>query len=127
MCKLRAHHALCIRFFQGKGYSAAFTDHMSKVVQRLEENDPEVMLLRECDTLCECCPHERDGVCESAEKVRRYDESVLALCHLQPGEILRWSDLKHLADAIILASGRLADVCSDCQWHGLCASSKLSR
>ena len=27
---LRAHHGLCLRFFQGKGYSGAFVENMAR-------------------------------------------------------------------------------------------------
>ena len=28
--KLRAHHGMCLAFFEGKGYSSAFTENMEK-------------------------------------------------------------------------------------------------
>ena len=127
MCNLRAHHALCIRFFQGKGYSAAFTAQMWDVVKHLEEHDPDVTLLRECDMLCAACPHRKNGICESTEKVHRFDEKLLALCGLPTGAQIRWSVLKCIVDAKILAPGRLSSVCGDCQWHELCASSEPCR
>ena len=43
-CKIRPHHGMCFSFFQGKGYSGAFTENMAAMKERLEEN-PEVTLL----------------------------------------------------------------------------------
>ena len=34
---LRAHHGLCLRFFQGKGYSGAFVENMAQKKAMLEE------------------------------------------------------------------------------------------
>ena len=34
---LRAHHGLCLRFFQGKGYSGAFVENMARKKAMLEE------------------------------------------------------------------------------------------
>ena len=32
MCMvLRPHHGMCFQFYEGKGYSAEFTDHMGRV------------------------------------------------------------------------------------------------
>ena len=31
--KLRAHHGMCLAFFEGKGYSSAFTENMGKVLE----------------------------------------------------------------------------------------------
>ena len=37
---LRPHHGMCFQFYEGKGYSADFTDHMGRVIKELEA-DPE--------------------------------------------------------------------------------------
>ena len=39
---IRAHHGMCVAFFQGKGYSSEFTYHMSKIIEQLEKksNNP---------------------------------------------------------------------------------------
>ena len=34
--KLRAHHGMCLAFFEGKGYSSAFTENMGKVLEEME-------------------------------------------------------------------------------------------
>lgn len=31
--KLRAHHLLCMRFFEGRGYSEAFVQNMAQVLK----------------------------------------------------------------------------------------------
>lgn len=84
---LRAHHGLCLHFFQGKGYSGAFVENMARKKAMLEEN-PLVRLTDQADEICRACPNNLCGQCESAEKVRRYDRAVLSLCGLTPGDVL---------------------------------------
>ena len=31
--KIRAHHGMCLHFFEGKGYSNEFTAHMQKIYE----------------------------------------------------------------------------------------------
>jgi len=45
---LRAHHGLCLHFFQGKGYSGAFVENMARKKAMLEEN-PLVRLTDQAD------------------------------------------------------------------------------
>ncbi len=117
---LRPHHALCVGFFRGKGYSPEFVENMTAVVGRLRADDPVLTLRRAADAVCRCCPNNRDGVCADAEKVARYDAAVLRLTGLADGAELKWSELRRLVRAHILDPGRLADVCGDCQWHDIC-------
>lgn len=81
---IRAHHGLCIGFFEGKGYSDDFTSNMSKMISLLEEN-PNVRIIDNTDEICKACPHDCCGVCASAEKVSRYDNAVLELCGIESG------------------------------------------
>ena len=123
--ELRAHHALCVRFFRGKGYSEAFVKNMSAVVGALRAESPPVTLRRAADAVCRGCPHNTSGVCDSAEKVARYDDAVLRLAGLADGDALPWSALSALIDARILGPGRLAEVCGDCQWYSICAQATV--
>ena len=87
---LRPHHGMCFQFYEGKGYSADFTDHMGRVIKELEA-DPEqkVVLKAETDIVCENCPNNEGGVCTTRgdicgdcswdyicrEKKSRYEDS----------------------------------------------------
>lgn len=121
---LRPHHALCIGFFEGMGYSDAFVAHMSAVIAELQAHDPAVRLVTHCDTLCAACPHNVGGVCESAEKVLRYDEQVLTHCGFAAGTVLRWTALRQAVRDRILRRELLHAVCGDCQWAEICAAKK---
>ena len=68
--KLRAHHGMCLAFFEGKGYSSGFTANMEKVKNSLREDIP-VELCMEKDVICSACPNLEKGVCATAEKVKK--------------------------------------------------------
>lgn len=121
---LRPHHLLCIGFFQGKGYSEDFVRHMTEIIGQLHAEDPPVQLVSCCDELCAHCPHNCGGICRTGEKTARYDAAVLRLCSLREGDCLRWTTLRSLVQQRILAPGRLAEVCADCQWYGICSREK---
>ena len=125
-CDLRPHHALCTRFFTGKGYSPEFTRNMERVLGQLR-GGAQVRMVAGADSLCAACPNLAQGVCSSAEKVERYDAAVLALCGIEPGRELNYAELSALVDRSILAPRLLDDVCGDCEWHSLCREVMHSR
>ncbi len=117
--KLRPHHALCAQFFEGKGYSEAFVAHMYGVLSELDRGAA-VTLADGCDAICAGCPNERDGVCETDEKVRAIDRRAIEAMGLSFDDTLPWHDLSALAKEKILAAEKLKDVCRDCEWIGVC-------
>lgn len=121
-CELRAHHALCVGFFRGRGYTSAFAERMSALVGALRGSDPLVTLQSRADGLCRHCPHDHGGVCDSADKVARYDAAVLRLLGLPDGATLRRSALAALVRERVTDAGRLGEVCGDCQWRAFCAA-----
>ena len=80
---LRPHHGMCFQFYEGKGYSEEFTDHMGRVITDMESDPSQLIkLVVATDIVCENCPNNEAGVCSTQEKVRRYDEEVLRACGL---------------------------------------------
>ena len=67
--KLRAHHGMCLAFFEGKGYSAGFTAHMARILEYLEQENPTVTVVAEADCICGGCPNLTDGRCRKAALV----------------------------------------------------------
>ena len=120
-CELRPHHALCVGFFRGKGYSEAFVANMAAFIGALRAQNPLLSLRGAPDALCKSCPHNRGGVCDSADKVARYDAAVLRLLALDEGTSLRWPELSARVRERILTPGKLAAVCGDCQWYDICS------
>ena len=118
---LRPHHGLCLQFFVGKGYSPEFTAHMSATLNLLADNPAQpLQLVCRTDHFCSRCPHNRDGLCESGQKVDTYDQAVLSLCGLQENRQLSWQDFRALVSRKIIEPGKQPQVCTGCQWLDLC-------
>lgn len=114
---LRAHHGMCLYFFQGKGYSGDFVENMGQMKETLEEN-PLIRLLEGYDDVCAACPNKRTESC--AEKASRYDREVLRRCGLSVGDTLPYRDFSENIIETILRPGLRAEICGDCQWSSLC-------
>lgn len=115
--KIRAHHGMCLYFFQGRGYSGEFVENMSKKKAVLEEN-PEIHLTDSPDDICAACPNRLTENC--AEKASRYDREVLRRCGLSVGERLPYREFSRKVIETILRRGVRAEICGDCQWSSLC-------
>lgn len=118
---LRAHHALCLQHWQGRGYSPAFTREMNRVAALLARApETRVRLLDRPDGFCACCPNLAGRACASP-KPARYDAAALAAMQLPAGAVLPWRTLLPLAHE--LARKSLAAICGDCQWFFICGVS----
>ena len=115
--KIRAHHGVCLYFFQGKGYSGEFVENMSRMKAILEKN-PEISLMDSPDDICAACPNRLTENC--AEKASRYDREVLRRCGLSVGERLPYREFSRKVIETILRRGVRAEICGDCQWSSLC-------
>ena len=114
---IRAHHGMCLYFFQGKGYSGEFVENMSRMKAILEDN-PEIRLMDSPDDICAACPNRETETC--AEKASRYDREVLRRCGLSVGERLPYREFSRKVIETILRPGVRAEICGDCQWSSLC-------
>ena len=115
--KIRAHHGMCLSFFQGKGYSGDFVEDMVRMKAILAEN-PEIILMDGPDDICAACPNRLTETC--AEKASRYDREVLRRCGLSVGERLPYREFSRKVIETILRPGVRAEICGDCQWSSLC-------
>ena len=115
--KIRAHHGMCLSFFQGKGYSGDFVENMVRMKAILAEN-PEIILMEGPDDICAACPNRLTETC--AEKASRYDREVLRRCGLSAGERLPYREFSRKVIETILRRGVRAEICGDCQWSSLC-------
>lgn len=114
---IRAHHGMCLTFFQGKGYGGDFVENMEKMKAVLEEN-PEICLMDSPDDICAACPNRQTATC--AEKASRYDREVLRRCGLSVGDTLPYLEFSQKVIETILRPGLRGSICGDCQWSGLC-------
>lgn len=118
--KLRAHHGMCLAFFEGKGYSAGFTAHMARILEYLEQENPTVTVVAEADCICAACLHLANGICENAALVQGYDRQVLSLCGMGERSSLPWREFAARVAEYILSQGKRRDICGGCQWSSIC-------
>lgn len=121
---LRPHHGLCISFFSGKGYSRDFTENMTAVIGRLEKENPQITLVTSTDIICRCCPHNKNGICDSSEKVLAYDNAVMNACGLESSQTISWSSFTDLIQRKIINTGQRRKICGGCQWDSLCGGTE---
>ncbi len=93
---------------------------MTAVIARLEGENPLVQLTTGCDIVCQKCPNRQAGQCVDKDKVTAIDARCLEALGMPEGSVLRWNDLKELAQGKIIRPGRIPEVCRDCQWRNLC-------
>lgn len=119
MIEIRAHHGMCLSYFEGKGYSNDFVSHMSDIQKELEKN-PKVRIKNRTDEICRCCPNKKEDICETEEKVNAYDNQVMDLCGLKLGEEMNWNFFRLLVEEKILHANKREEICGDCQWNSIC-------
>ena len=123
---LRPHHLLCIQKFTGHGYDAAFTAHMTRVVEMLRHSpETQVTLATGCDDLCVQCPHRQGSACDTPDKVTRMDRAVAEACGLAPGDTAAWQDLSRKAREAVFATDAFQRICASCAWFDLCKRTEV--
>ena len=120
MFKLRPHHGICIGFFQGKGYSKEFTEHMTDTIKYLEENNPQICVASSTDEICRACPNNINGQCNGDEKVSAIDRRCLDAVNIKDSTIINYKDYKALIKEKILDKAIGINICKDCQWSHIC-------
>lgn len=116
---IRPHHGMCLAFFIGNGYSNEFTAHMQEMLD-LFTKGADVCLTVKTDEICSACPNNSQGICEAAEKVKRYDNAVLAECGLKEGQKLAFPEFTEAVQKKIIETGKRTKICGDCQWNRIC-------
>ena len=118
---LRPHHGMCFQFYEGKGYSEDFTDHMGRIIREMEADPSQMIQLKvETDIVCENCPNNVAGVCTTQDKVRRYDEEVLKACGLAEGDDISFARFMKTVGERVIDSGLRSEICGDCSWDYIC-------
>ena len=119
--ELRAHHGMCLAFFEGKGYSKEFTQHM-QIISDAVKNDPMLHVIIKEYVICQQCPNLKNGVCETRELVREYDRKVLDLCGIKENTEISWQGFSNLVREKVIAAGKRESICGNCQWTDICKS-----
>lgn len=124
--QLRAHHGMCLIFFEGKGYSDTFTSHMGNILQQMQGN-PSLHITTSADIVCEKCPNLENKCCNTSELVLEYDKKVLSFCGLQGDSIIDWNTFSKLVAENILNPGKRSMICGNCEWNDICSSKEKKR
>ena len=117
MIKLRPHHVCCLRFFEGKGYSPAFTENAAAVLQTLKKENTFTVAAGP-DDLCRACPFS-GAECAYREKVDRYDILAAKALGLAPGGVYEIGALWKNVNAALVN-----EICADCEWAYICANER---
>lgn len=129
MLKIRPHHILCMRAYQGNGYSEEFNDNMKKVIKSINAHNDfcETTNLKEVDkveitfnldSICTKCPNNiNNNLCSSQEKVNSLDLKVSKYFDIKKG-IYNYKDLEDIVYSNITEE-IFDDICSNCTWYNI--------
>ena len=114
---------MCFQFYEGKGYSEDFTDHMGRIVRDMEVDPSQMVRLKAgTDIVCENCPNNEAGMCTSQDKVTRYDREVLKACGLSEDDEISFERFRMLVKNKIIQAGIRREICGNCTWDYICKS-----
>ena len=124
LIKLRPHHLLCTQGYSGKGYDDEFVKNMNIVVGKLRDKEPvKIQLVFSTDDLCGSCPNKKGSdLCDTNEKVKRFDRKVVDYFGLEEKEYV-YQDIVDEIDRKITPE-MLADICDGCGWYAVSACRK---
>ncbi len=118
---LRAHHLLCMRSFQGKGYSREFVKNFYKVIDKLKRN-PSITVVNRPDVICEKCPHNKNGCVKKGPKselrVRKKDNEFIKALSLTLNKTMKANRIKEITEKITKEG--IKKLCRNCQWLDYC-------
>ncbi|HXW69451.1 MAG TPA: DUF1284 domain-containing protein [Dissulfurispiraceae bacterium] len=124
-CLLRGHHLICLHFFSGEGYDAAFAENLRNVVAVAEEGL--VQVHKGADAICKKCPSLQFNKCthsaQAEDEILAMDRLALRLLGLSYGRLVRWRDLRDLLPSIFRVWYESS--CNGCGWKWACEKKKL--
>lgn len=127
MLKIRPHHILCMRAYQGKGYSEEFNDNMKSVIKSINaynyfcettdlNKDNKVEITFNIDSICNKCPNNIDNnLCSSQDKISALDLKVSKYFNIKEG-IYSYKDLEEIIYNNITEE-IFDDICQNCEWY----------
>ena len=118
---LRGHHLLCLKGFQGYGYSEDFTENMTMINSLRKQNSTTVSITNTPDDICKKCPNLIDGICENTEQNKRIiemDNQVLS--RVDSSMEYDAVELFEKTDMLFNSKENVDKICSNCTWHDKC-------
>ena len=121
--RFRAHHLICIRAFEGKGYSKEFIENMANTLKKIKEENPIIYITHGPDVFCEKCPHNDHGCTKhgniSEFNIRSKDERFLKEIGIPLETKGRAKDIIEKAYGKIGAQ-EIKKLCKTCSWQSIC-------
>jgi hypothetical protein len=124
--RLRGHHFLCILTYRGYGYTSAFVDNMTALVEAIEAGR-QVVLIEGPDDICNGLTPECRKTCDhDCSKPSTYDidlhasDAARQLIPLHSGEPFVL-DREHVSlMRKEFAAGSIRRACEGCSWKDFC-------
>jgi len=119
--KLRGHHLLCLKGFQGYGYDESFVENMTHINSLRKKSTTTIILLDSPDDICSSCPNLKGNLCQN----KKQDENIISMDR----EILKKLDQKKEYDSLELfevvgeifnTKDSVSKICYNCMWHEKC-------
>ena len=121
MFRLRGHHLLCLLGYQGMGYSAEYTENMTRLHQTLRSQpETEILLVFGPDDLCDKFPRDHPYHCIESN-VHQRDNDILNHLGVEIGQVWTWSTLEQRISGNVVPRD-IPRFCSTCPWlpYGVC-------
>lgn len=112
---------LCLKGFQGYGYSEEFTKNMINVNNARKLNETTVKLTNSPDDICKSCPNLKNNLCENEaqnERIIFMDNQVLK--KIDPTKEYNSVELFEKIDSIFNTKDSVSEICFKCMWHEKC-------
>ena len=119
--KLRGHHLLCLKGFQGYGYDEGFVENMTHINAERKLPQTTVSLCESADDICSACPNLIDGICEDTnqnDRIVSMDREVLK--KLNVTKEYDSIELFDKIDEIFSTKESVSKICFDCKWSEKC-------
>ncbi|PIC83636.1 DUF1284 domain-containing protein [Sporosarcina sp. P1] len=121
MIKLRGHHIFCLLGYRGMGYSAEYTENMTKIHDVLRERpDTLIQITKGPDYLCAKFPEGQPYHCEDKGIYVR-DAEILRKLALKVSDVLPWREVERRIRLHVVPDD-IVVVCETCSWrsYGFC-------
>ncbi|MBQ2654598.1 MAG: DUF1284 domain-containing protein [Methanobrevibacter sp.] len=118
---LRGHHLLCLKGFQGYGYSKEFAQNMIEVNYLRKSENTTVCITDSPDDICKSCPNLKNGLCENElqnTRIVNMDREVLK--KLDSSKEYNAIELFEKIDSIFNSKDSVSKICFNCIWHDKC-------
>lgn len=127
--RLRPHHLLCMLTYIGKGYSQAFVDNYSRIIDELNTGDKTIELINGADDICAprlCDKNDKECHCLENHINDRDNEALSDISKIPEFPDLQIGNRINLTENLIKSLRKayktniIRTACIGCEWKDLC-------